>query len=208
MQWTPNLCQMISYHMISAVIMLDILHDKNNLQLVYMKIFIISEMIRIIFHFACEIRDVETCSLSFSHKSNLKMRFNYSETHWLGYWREVSLFELWKFNFFSIIISIFNFCSLQFPRIVDEFNRRHLTPEFKIMNAALTIPLLVDGQVNVFESNAIAIYLVEKYGKDDSLESLYPKNLEKRTKINEILFYNSMYLFSRVYQTFLQVSEN
>lgn len=73
------------------------------------------------------------------------------------------------------------------------------------MNAALTIPLLVDGQVNVFESNAIAIYVVEKYGKDDSLESLYPKNLEKRTKINEILFYNSMYLFSRVYQTFLQV---
>lgn len=88
-------------------------------------------------------------------------------------------------------------------RYVDAFNREHMTPEYKIINAALTIPTLVDGQVNVFEANAIAIYLVEKYGNDDSLESLYPKNLEKRTKINEILFYNSMYLFSRVYQTFM-----
>lgn len=97
---------------------------------------------------------------------------------------------------------IFTF-KFSISRYVDEFNREHQTPEYKIINAALTIPTLVDGQVNVFEANAIAIYLVEKYGNDDSLESLYPKNLEKRTKINEILFYNSMYLFSRVYQTFM-----
>jgi glutathione S-transferase len=54
--------------------------------------------------------------------------------------------------------------------------------------------------VKVFDSSAIAIYMVEKYGKDDSL---YPKDLTLRTKVNEKLFYISSYMFSRIYQIFV-----
>lgn len=58
----------------------------------------------------------------------------------------------------------------------------------------------MDGEVSVFDSSAIAIYLVEKYAKDDSL---YPKDLAKRTKVNEMLFYVSSYMFPRMYQIFV-----
>lgn len=54
--------------------------------------------------------------------------------------------------------------------------------------------------MKVFDSSAIAIYLVEKYAKDDSL---YPKDLKMRTKINEKLFYISSYLYPRGYQIFV-----
>lgn len=48
--------------------------------------------------------------------------------------------------------------------------------------------MLVDGDLKVFDSSAIAIYLVENYAKDDSL---YPKDPVKRVKVNEKLFYVS-----------------
>lgn len=50
------------------------------------------------------------------------------------------------------------------------------------------MPVLVDGDMNLFDSSAIAIYLVQKYAKDDSL---YPKDPEKLAKVNEKLFYVS-----------------
>lgn len=75
----------------------------------------------------------------------------------------------------------------------------HLTPEFKIISPASTVPALIDGEVKIFESSAMAIYLVEKYGKDDSL---YPKDLEKRTKVNEKLFYISGTVFPNMLQAF------
>jgi glutathione S-transferase len=59
---------------------------------------------------------------------------------------------------------------------------------------------LVDGDVKVFDSSAIAIYMVEKYAKDDSL---YPKDLMLRAKVNEKLFYVSSYIFPRIYQIFV-----
>ena len=55
-----------------------------------------------------------------------------------------------------------------------------------------------DVEILLFiNSHAIAIYLVEKYAKNDSL---YPKDLIKRTKVNEILFYDASYVFPRVFQ--------
>lgn len=75
-----------------------------------------------------------------------------------------------------------------------------MTPEFIKINPTSTVPALIDGDTNVFDSSAIAVYLSEKYGKDDSL---YPKDLVKRTKVNEMLFYVSSYMFPRIYQIFV-----
>ena len=52
----------------------------------------------------------------------------------------------------------------------------------------------------MLSSHAIAIYLIEKYAKNDAL---YPKDLVQRTKINEKLFYDASYLFPRGYQIFV-----
>lgn len=78
----------------------------------------------------------------------------------------------------------------------------HFSPEYKAINPTSTVPALVDGDTKVFDSNAIAIYLVENYAKDDSL---YPKDIKMRTKVNERLFYIASYMFPRGYQIFFPV---
>lgn len=68
------------------------------------------------------------------------------------------------------------------------------------MNPSSTVPVLVDGDVTIFDSQAIAMYLVEKYAKAGQ-EGLYPKDdLIMRTKINERLFFIASYLFPRIFQ--------
>jgi glutathione S-transferase len=54
----------------------------------------------------------------------------------------------------------------------------------------------------LFDSSAIAIYLVEKYAKDDSL---YPKDIQKRAKVNEKIFYCSSTIFPTGFQIFYPV---
>lgn len=78
----------------------------------------------------------------------------------------------------------------------------NFTPEYKAINPTSTVPALVDGDMKIFDSNAIAIYLVENYAKDDSL---YPKDVKMRTKVNERLFYIASYVFPRGYQIFFPV---
>jgi glutathione S-transferase len=75
-----------------------------------------------------------------------------------------------------------------------------MSADFIAVNPASTVPALVDDDMKVFDSSAIAIYLAEKFAKDDSL---YPKDLKLRTKINEKLFYISSYLYPRAYQIFV-----
>lgn len=71
------------------------------------------------------------------------------------------------------------------------------------MNPSSTVPVLVDGDVTVIDSQAIAMYLVEKYAKTDGL---YPKNdLVMRTKINGRLFFIASFLFPRIFQIFVPV---
>lgn len=77
-----------------------------------------------------------------------------------------------------------------------------MTPEYKALNPTSTVPVLIDGDTAIFESGAIAIYMVEKYAKDDAL---YPKDLLLRTKVNERLFYIGVYMFARGYQIFWRV---
>ncbi|XP_013108646.1 glutathione S-transferase 1 [Stomoxys calcitrans] len=71
----------------------------------------------------------------------------------------------------------------------------HLTPEFIKMNPQHTIPTLVDGEAVLYDSHAICAYLVEKYGKEDTL---YPKDLLQRAQVDARLHFDSGHLFARL----------
>lgn len=57
-------------------------------------------------------------------------------------------------------------------RNINLFAGESHTPEFEAINPTGTVPTFVDNDTKIFDSSAISIYLVEKYGKNDSL---YPK---------------------------------
>uniref|UniRef100_A0A182JTD3 glutathione transferase n=1 Tax=Anopheles christyi TaxID=43041 RepID=A0A182JTD3_9DIPT len=63
------------------------------------------------------------------------------------------------------------------------------------VNPQHTIPTFVDDGHVIWESYAIAIYLVEKYGQDDSL---YPKDLKVRSVVNQRLFFDIGTLYKNV----------
>lgn len=65
--------------------------------------------------------------------------------------------------------------------------------EFKKINPQHTVPTLVDGDFVLWDSHAIATFLINKYGKDDSL---YPADIYRRAKIDQRLHYESSILYS------------
>ncbi|KMZ04009.1 uncharacterized protein LOC6728381 [Drosophila simulans] len=83
----------------------------------------------------------------------------------------------------------------------------HLKPEFLKLNPQHTIPTLVDNGFAIWESRAIAVYLVEKYGKDDSL---FPNDPQKRALINQRLYFDMGTLhdsFMKYYYPFIRTGQ-
>ncbi|XP_062556311.1 glutathione S-transferase 1-1-like [Armigeres subalbatus] len=70
---------------------------------------------------------------------------------------------------------------------VNVLKKEHLKPEFLAINPQHCIPTLVDGDVVVWESNAILIYLAEKYGTEG--KKYYPDDVVERSKVNRLLFF-------------------
>ncbi|KAH8318832.1 hypothetical protein KR074_007326, partial [Drosophila pseudoananassae] len=68
-----------------------------------------------------------------------------------------------------------------------------LKPEFVKLNPQHTIPTLVDNGFSIWESRAIAVYLAEKYGKDDSL---FPKDPKKQALVNQRLYFDMGTLYA------------
>ncbi|XP_062556849.1 glutathione S-transferase 1-like [Armigeres subalbatus] len=67
-------------------------------------------------------------------------------------------------------------------------------PDYCRITPQHSIPTLKDKDLILWESRAIQIYLVEQYGKDDSL---YPKDPAKRAKVNERMFFDACILYHR-----------
>lgn len=51
--------------------------------------------------------------------------------------------------------------------VVDLLNGEHKKPEFLAMNPRGQVPVLVDGDATIYDSQAILVYLVNKYGGGD-----------------------------------------
>ncbi|CAD6995106.1 glutathione S-transferase 1 [Ceratitis capitata] len=81
-------------------------------------------------------------------------------------------------------------------KFLNLFAGEHLKPDFLKLNPQHCVPTLVDNDFAIWESRAINIYLVEKYGKN---VSLYPKCPKKRAVINQRLFFDA----NSIYQAFI-----
>ncbi|XP_017116329.1 glutathione S-transferase 1-like [Drosophila elegans] len=68
----------------------------------------------------------------------------------------------------------------------------HLSEEFLKKNPQHTVPVLDDNGTFLWDSHAIATYLVDKYGKSDEL---YSKDLVKRAIIDQRLYFDASVIF-------------
>jgi len=67
-------------------------------------------------------------------------------------------------------------------QVVDLFTGEHVQPAYAALNPSCMVPMLEDGDFRLTESSAILKYLAEKMGSP-----LYPADLRKRAKINEMM---------------------
>lgn len=72
------------------------------------------------------------------------------------------------------------------------------------MNPQHTVPTLDDNGKYLWDSHAISIYLIEKYGQSDD-HSLYPKDLYTRARIHQRLHFESGVLFPSLLSVILTV---
>lgn len=72
-------------------------------------------------------------------------------------------------------------------------DKEHLTPEFLEINPQHIVPTLVDGDFTLWESRAICIYLIEKYGGEEN--PLYPSGIETRALIHQRMYFDMGTLF-------------
>ncbi|XP_036331250.1 glutathione S-transferase 1-like [Rhagoletis pomonella] len=86
---------------------------------------------------------------------------------------------------------------LQLPyeyKVVNLLERDNHNDEYRKLNPQGTVPTLVDDGHAITDSHAIIAYLASKYGKNDSL---YPKDLVKRSIVDQRLYYDTGVIFER-----------
>ncbi|KRT85781.1 Glutathione S-transferase, partial [Oryctes borbonicus] len=80
-------------------------------------------------------------------------------------------------------------------QIIDLTIKEQLKSEFTKINPQHTVPTLVDGDFTLWESKAIAAYLVRTYAKDDSL---YPEDPIKKALVDQRLYFDIGTLYPRI----------
>ncbi|CAH0723657.1 unnamed protein product, partial [Brenthis ino] len=78
----------------------------------------------------------------------------------------------------------------------------HKTPEFLKMNPQHTIPTMDDNGFILWESRAILTYLVNAYGRDDSL---YPRNPRQRALVDQRLNFDLGTLYKRYLDLYVPI---
>ncbi|XP_066151501.1 uncharacterized protein [Euwallacea fornicatus] len=76
---------------------------------------------------------------------------------------------------------------------IDLFKGETQTPEFQKINPLGKVPVLLDGDLTVWDSHAINAYLVNQYGTDDSL---YPKDPAQRALVDAMNQFDTGILFA------------
>merc|ERR1711890_110389 len=79
-------------------------------------------------------------------------------------------------------------------KTVDLMKKEQMTPEYLKMNPQHTVPTMDDGGFYLWESRAISSYLVEAYGKDDSL---YPKDPKQRAVVDQRMYFDMGSLYAK-----------
>ncbi|XP_046683086.1 glutathione S-transferase 1-1-like [Homalodisca vitripennis] len=80
-------------------------------------------------------------------------------------------------------------------QMVDLLKKEQFDPEFIKINPQHTVPTLVDGEFTLWDGHAIAMYLVNKYAKDDSL---YPRDPKRRAVVDHRLLFDIGVLYARI----------
>lgn len=81
-------------------------------------------------------------------------------------------------------------------KILNLMAGEHMQEEFVKINPQHTVPTVVDDDYVLWESKAIATYLVEQHQPDSTL---YPADPKQRGIINQRLYFDSTVLFARAY---------
>lgn len=86
--------------------------------------------------------------------------------------------------------------ALQLPYEYVEINtlkRENMSEEYLKKNPQHTVPMLEDHEICIWDSHAIMGYLVNKYGRDDSL---YPKDPYQRAVVDMRLHFESSVVYA------------
>lgn len=76
----------------------------------------------------------------------------------------------------------------------DLFKGEHLTEDFLKLNPHHKVPTITDGDYSIGESRAIQLYLFNKFAKPEH-DHLYPKDVQKRGRVDWLLNYDATTLF-------------
>lgn len=79
--------------------------------------------------------------------------------------------------------------------VLSLFKKEQMKESFLKINPQHCVPTLVEDDLVLLESRAIACYLADKYGKDDQW---YPKDLRKRAIVDQRLYFDASQMYVKI----------